>query len=53
MDLDDEVEMIISGEYEKRQKEIEQGQKVMFESAVEQLQSTKFQKFAVREQKLW
>ena len=53
LDLDDEVEMIISGEYEKRQKEIEQGQKVMFESAVEQLQSTKFHKLAVREQKLW
>ena len=53
LDLDDEVEMIISGEYEKKQKEIEQGQKVMFESAVEQLQSTKFHKLAVREQKLW
>ena len=53
MDLDDEVEMIISGEYEKRQKEIEQGQKVMFELAVKELQSTKFHKLAVREQKLW
>ena len=53
LDIDDEIEMIISGEYEKRQKEIEQGQKVMFESAVEQLQSTKFYKLAVREQKLW
>ena len=53
LDLDDEVEMIISGEYEKRQKEIEQGQKVMFEFAVKELQSTKFHKLAVREQKLW
>ncbi len=53
LSLDDEVEMIISGEYEKRQKEIEEGQKVMFECAVEQLKSTKFHKLAVREQKLW
>ena len=40
LSLDDEVEMIISGEYEKRQKEIEEGQKVMFEYAVDQLKST-------------
>lgn len=53
LSLDDEVEMIISGEYEKRQKEIEEGQKVMFEYAVDQLKSTKFHKLAVREQKLW
>ena len=53
LSVDDEVEMIISGEYEKRQKEIEEGQKVMFETAVEQLQSTKFHKLSLKEQKLW
>ena len=49
-DLD---EMIFSDEYEKRYKDIEEGQKVMFDHAVEQLQSTNFHKLAVREQRLW
>ena len=48
-----EVELIISGGYEERQKEIEEGQRVMFDMALKQLKNTKFYELALKEFTLW
>lgn len=53
LSLDDEVELIISGGYEERQKEIEEGQRVMFDMALKQLKNTKFYELALKEFTLW
>ena len=53
LSFDDEVELIISGGYEEKQKLIQDGQKVMFEMAIEQLKNTKFHELSVQEYELW
>jgi len=53
LSLDDEVALILSGGYEERQKEIEEGQRVMFDMALKQLKPTKFYELAFKEFTLW
>ena len=53
LSLDDEVELILSGGFEERQKSIEAGQKVMFDMALKQLKNTEFYELALREYELW
>ena len=53
LSLDDEVELIISGGYEEKQKEIQEGQKVMFDMALDQLKTTNFYELALKEYRLW
>ena len=53
LSLDDEVELIISGGYEEKQKQIEEGQKVMFQHTLNELKNTKFHQLALKEYRLW
>ena len=53
LSLDDEVELIISGGYEEKQKQIEEGQKVMFQHTLNELKNTKFHQIALKEYRLW
>ena len=53
LSLDDEVELILSGGYEEKQKEIEAGQKIMFDMALKQLKNTDFYELALSEYELW
>ena len=53
LSLDDEVELIISGGYEEKQKSIEEGQKVMFQHTLNELKNTKFHQLALKEYRLW
>ncbi len=53
LSLDDQVELIISGGYEEKQKLIEKEQKVLFQESLDLLKNTKFHRQALNEYKLW
>ena len=53
LSLDDEVELILSGGYEEKQKAVEAGHKIMFDMALKQLKNTDFYELALSEYELW
>ena len=53
LSLDDEVELILSGGYEEKQKAVEAEHKIMFDMALTQLKNTDFYELALSEYELW
>ena len=49
----DDAELILSGGYEQKQKEIEEAQRVMFDKVLNQLKHTDFIDLARKEFRLW